>query len=83
MSNITKSKNGKYPIPAIASFFIPGLGQLLKGHLPKAGLFFGIYVAWWLLLGTLLSWIPIIGWIIGPALLLINVLDAFVSDHKG
>lgn len=42
-------------ISALASFFIPGLGQLLQGRLLKAGLQFVLAVAFWLI------WL---GWII-------------------
>lgn len=42
-------------IAALASFFIPGLGQLLQGRLLKAGLEFVLAAAFWLI------WL---GWII-------------------
>ncbi len=39
-------------IAALASFFIPGLGQLLQGRLLKAILMFVLAaVLWWILLG--------------------------------
>jgi TM2 domain-containing membrane protein YozV len=41
-------------IAALASFFIPGLGQLLQGRLIKAVLMFVLAaVLWWFLLGWL------------------------------
>ncbi len=42
-------------IAALASFFIPGLGQLLQGRLVRAAVMF--------VLATLL-WIVMLGWII-------------------
>ena len=42
-------------IAALASFFIPGLGQLLQGRLLKAGFMFVLAgILWWLLLGWII-----------------------------
>lgn len=39
-------------IAALASFFIPGLGQLLQGRLVKAAIMFVLAaILWWFLLG--------------------------------
>lgn len=39
-------------IAALASFFIPGLGQLVQGRFIRAALFFcAAAVLWWFLLG--------------------------------
>jgi TM2 domain-containing membrane protein YozV len=39
-------------IAALASFFIPGLGQLLQGRLLKAAVMFVLAaILWWFLLG--------------------------------
>lgn len=39
-------------IAALASFFIPGLGQLLQGRLIKAAFMFVLAaILWWFLLG--------------------------------
>jgi len=39
-------------IAALASFFIPGLGQLIQGRVLAALLFFvGTCLLWWILLG--------------------------------
>jgi TM2 domain-containing membrane protein YozV len=39
-------------IAALASFFIPGLGQLLQGRMVKAAVMFALAaVLWWILLG--------------------------------
>ncbi len=57
-------------IAALASFFIPGLGQLLQGRLLKAGFMFVLAgILWWLLLG----------WIIH----LWSILDAAMWKPKG
>ena len=42
-------------IAALASFFIPGLGQLIQGRLIKAIIMFGLaIVLWFFLLGWLI-----------------------------
>jgi TM2 domain-containing membrane protein YozV len=42
-------------IAALASFFIPGLGQLLQGRLFKAAIMFVLAgILWWFLLGWLI-----------------------------
>ncbi len=42
-------------IAALASFFIPGLGQLLQGRLGKAILLFVLAaLLWWILLGWII-----------------------------
>lgn len=71
MSDLMKNDKG-YPIPAIASFFLPGLGQFLKGHFFKA-LMFWIAVP---LVYFLVGWLPLVGWAAGGLAWLINVLDA-------
>jgi TM2 domain-containing membrane protein YozV len=39
-------------IAALASFFVPGLGQLLQGRMVKAAVMFVLAaVLWWILLG--------------------------------
>lgn len=55
-------------IAALASFFIPGLGQLLQGRWLLAGLMF--------LLTTML-WLILLGWIIH----LWSIVDAAVYDR--
>ena len=59
-------------IAALASFFIPGLGQLLQGRWLLAGVMF--------LLTTLL-WLVLLGWIIH----LWSIVDAalYVRPHRG
>lgn len=86
MGILTKSKNGFFAIPAIASAFIPGVGQLIKRQFAKGIVFLGISIGWGyitffpnLLIEMLPGILPIIGILIpitGIILWLINVLDA-------
>jgi len=47
--------SGGNVIAALASFFIPGLGQLLQGRVLKAALMFiSAAVLWWILLGWII-----------------------------
>ncbi|MCB5195949.1 DUF6677 family protein [Deefgea salmonis] len=47
--------SGGNVIAALASFFIPGLGQLLQGRVLKAALMFvAAAVLWWILLGWII-----------------------------
>ena len=55
-------------IAALASFFIPGLGQLLQGRLLKAALQFGL---------AALLWVIWLGWIIH----LWSILDAATYEN--
>jgi len=42
-------------IAALASFFIPGLGQLIQGRLVRAVLFFvAAAILWWILMGWII-----------------------------
>lgn len=56
-------------IAALASFFIPGLGQLLQGRLIKAAFMF-------VLAGVL--WFFLLGWVIH----LWSILDAAMWKHS-
>ena len=56
-------------IAALASFFIPGLGQLLQGRLVMAAIMFVLAAALWVIL---------LGWIIH----LWSILDAAVWKPK-
>jgi TM2 domain-containing membrane protein YozV len=56
-------------IAALASFFIPGLGQLIQGRLVRAVIFFVV--------GALL-WIIMLGWIMH----LWSILDAALWKGK-
>lgn len=81
MGNIIKNKNGTYVLPGIVSIFLPGFGQLFKGHLKKGVAIIVIGIAY-AAVRWLLGWIPVVGWVIGAVGViawLINVIDAFVS----
>jgi hypothetical protein len=39
------SKNEKYPLSAVCSFFIPGLGQFIKGNITESIIYFSLSVA--------------------------------------
>ncbi|WP_292464506.1 hypothetical protein [Methanolobus sp.] len=58
-------------VPALLSFFIPGLGQLIKGHIFKA---IGIWVALFIS-GMLVTFV--IGLITTPLLWLWQIFDAY------
>jgi TM2 domain-containing membrane protein YozV len=60
-----------YGVPAIFSFFIPGLGQLIKGQILKA------FLIWALggVVGFLLAWTLIVPFVIWAW----NVYDAYNS----
>jgi len=61
--------NQKHGVPALLSFFIPGLGQLIKGHIGKAIIaFFGTII------GLILMIIP------GIFVWLWNIYDAYNSN---
>jgi TM2 domain-containing membrane protein YozV len=78
MGILTKSKNGFYTIPAIISAIIPGLGQIIKGHVGKGLVFLALALAWSTITGILgiipFSGLPIFLATIGAWA--INVLDA-------
>jgi TM2 domain-containing membrane protein YozV len=65
-------------IAALASFFIPGLGQLIQGRILHAALFFIVpivgYALWWLL------FIPAI---IGGLVHLWSIIDAAMWKPRG
>lgn len=78
MGILTKSKNGFYAIPAIASAFIPGLGQIFKNQIGKGIVFMAIFFGWGILT-FIPSLLPLSGLFIPVAAILawlINVLDA-------
>lgn len=60
-------------VPALFSFFIPGLGQLVKGQVSKA---FGIWAA--LLVSLFMSVIGI-GFLIGFVVWIAQIYDAYKS----
>jgi TM2 domain-containing membrane protein YozV len=60
-----------YGVPAIFSFFIPGLGQLIKGQILKAFLIWAVGGV----VGFLLAWTLIVPFLIWAW----NVYDAYNS----
>jgi len=56
-------------IAALASFFIPGLGQLIQGRMVRAVVFF---------IAAVLLWIILMGWIIH----LWSIIDAALWKPK-
>ena len=79
MGILTKSKNGFYTIPAIASALFPGVGQIIKGQIGKGIAFFALSFIW-----GYLMWFPnLVPWFGGAVVFIasvlawaINVLDA-------
>ncbi len=64
----------KHGVPAILSFFVPGLGQLIKGQVGKGILIFlGMIVSIFLIAF-------IVGFITTPVLWLWNIYDAYNSN---
>jgi hypothetical protein len=73
-------------VPAVASGFVPGLGQLINGEGTKAlGVFVVAFVTGAGLLSGLLTGIPLIGPLIGLAATLTwlyAVIDGYVTGRK-
>ena len=65
-------ENRKHGLPALLSFFIPGLGQLIKGQVIKAILIFVIGT----IVGIFLWWTFIIPFVVWAW----NVYDAYNSN---
>lgn len=63
----------KHGVPALISLFVPGLGQLIKGHILKA---LGIVIA--LFVSGVLS-VVYIGFILAPVIYLWQIYDAYNS----
>lgn len=76
----------KHGIPALLSFFIPGLGQLIKGHFIKAIAIWGSGILiWFLFFGALLSGqagLSVILYVIPFAVWLWNVYDAYNANEN-
>ena len=54
----------KHGIPALLSFFIPGLGQMVKGEVGKGiGIFFGWLISFALIFTIIGIIVPVIIWI--------------------
>ncbi len=65
------SSNQKYGVPALLSFFIPGLGQIIKGELFKA---IGIWAV--LVICIILEFI-LIGYLLGAIVWIWQIYDAY------
>lgn len=71
-------------VPAVASFVIPGLGQLLNKQSDKAIGVFAVSVGAWVL-SWFLGWIPVIGWIpglVGLAAWIYGIVDGYKTGKK-
>ena len=64
----------KHGVPALASFFFPGLGQAIKGHWAKAIITF---IAFW---GSVLAMFLLIGFILAPIVWIVGICDAYNSN---
>lgn len=54
----TANSNQKHGVPALLSFFIPGLGQIVKGQVGKGILiFFGVGLGMLLVIPGIIIWI--------------------------
>lgn len=66
--------NTKHGVPALISFFVPGVGQLIKGHFPKAIVIWVVgglvgFFLWWTFIAPFIVWV----W---------NVYDAYNSNEN-
>lgn len=58
------SSKEKHGVPAILSFFLPGLGQMIKGQVGKGiGIFFGFAFSLILIFTVIGAIVPLIIWI--------------------
>ncbi len=76
----------KHGFPALLSFFIPGVGQLMKGHFLKAFVIWisGVFI-WFAFLGSLISGqlgMSAVLYVIPFVIWLWNVYDAYNSNKK-
>src|SRR5436189_4607524 len=63
----------RHGAPALLSFFIPGLGQLIKGDVLKGIIVFFVSAFCWLLC------LVYIGFVLGPLFWVIQIYDAYTS----
>ncbi|HUH01221.1 MAG TPA: hypothetical protein VML75_04450 [Kofleriaceae bacterium] len=69
-------------IPGVASFFLPGLGQLINGQGDKA---LGVFAVWGIAGLGILGAIPLIAtaaWAVGAATHIYGVADGYVTGKK-
>lgn len=65
---VHKFENQKHGVPAILSFFLPGLGQLIKGEIAKGVI---IFIGFWVAI------ITVVGVIVAIPLWLWGIVDAY------
>ena len=64
----------KYGVPAILSFFLPGLGQMIKGEVGKGIL---IFIGFWV---SVMAFAILIGFITTPILYFWQIIDAYNKE---
>lgn len=77
-----RRRKGTGIVPGVASFFLPGLGQLINGEDDKA---LGVFAVWGIAGLSLLGAIPVVGWAawaVGGATHIYAVADGYVSGKK-
>lgn len=78
----TGERSGNGVVPAVASFFIPGVGQLINGETDKA---LGVFVVSVATAAAFLGGLPLIGGILGlchAATHVYAVGDAYIQGKK-
>jgi hypothetical protein len=78
----TSGGGGNGVVPAVASFFIPGVGQLINGETDKA---IGVFVVSVATAAAFLGGLPLIGGILGichAATHIYAVGDAYIQGKK-
>lgn len=65
-----------YGVPAILSFLLPGLGQMVKGQWLKGFAFLFGYAI------SIVLFLLLIGFILAPIVLIWNIFDAYNSQVK-
>ncbi|HXU06302.1 MAG TPA: hypothetical protein VN903_35345 [Polyangia bacterium] len=73
VNDAVRRARARHSAPAILSFFIPGLGQLIKGDVLKGILFFGLSVVF-----ALLCYV-VIGFVLTPLFWLYQIYEAYTS----
>lgn len=76
------SGGGSGIVPAVASAFLPGLGQLINGESDKA---IGVFTVWGVAGLGVVGAIPVVGWAAGlvvGATLVYGVADGFISGRR-
>ena len=66
----------KHGVPAVLSFFLPGLGQMVKGEVGKGIL---IFIGFWI---SVAMFAILIGFITTPILYVWQIMDAYNREVK-